>query len=369
MNIIYIINALEIGGAERLLVEALPEIKLMGNEVKVILLFSKTNNFIKQIQNAGIEIAALNLRHGVYDPSAIMHLHLLIKDADVVHSHLFPSQYWAALAHCCIKKGILVTTEHSTSNTRAKYWLTTQIDKCIYGLYDGIICISEATADFMRKRTPHKVTIKVIENGVRLPSISTQKDLNIHRKDIVSGLSDTNFVLLQVARFSTQKNQDCLIRALKLLPDNIHVLFAGYGKREEVCRQLAEKEGVSERTHFLGMREDIAQLWSIADLGVMSSHWEGFGLAAVEGMAYAKPVIASNVPGLAEVVGNKQLLFSPNDEHELAVKILQFYNDKKMLKDIGIRCQKQASKFDIKNMAAQYVDFYKQLLKQKKDKQ
>lgn len=57
------------------------------------------------------------------------------------------------------------------------------------------------------------------------------------------------------------------------------------------------------------MREDIAQLWSIADLGVMSSHWEGFGLAAVEGMAYAKPVIASNVPGLAEVVGNKQLLF------------------------------------------------------------
>lgn len=74
--------------------------------------------------------------------------------------------------------------------------------------------------------------------------------MNIQRKDIVSGLSDTNFVLLQVARFSTQKNQDCLIRALKLLPDNIHVLFAGYGKREEVCRQLAEKEGVSERTHF-----------------------------------------------------------------------------------------------------------------------
>ena len=86
----------------------------MGNEVKVILLFSKTNNFIKQLQNAGIEITALNLRHGVYDPSAIMHLHLLIKDADVVHSHLFPSQYWAALAHCCIKK-------RNTSNNRAQY--------------------------------------------------------------------------------------------------------------------------------------------------------------------------------------------------------------------------------------------------------
>lgn len=369
MNIIHIINALEIGGAERLLVETLPEIKQMRHDVKVILLYSSNSYFEKQLKQSGIEVIALNHKHEAYNIGLIAKLHQLIKDADVVHSHLFPSQYWAALAHCGIKKGILVTTEHNTSNTRAKYWLTTQIDKCIYGLYDGIICISEATADFIRKRTPHKAIIKVIENGVRLPSISSPKNLNIQHKDIVSGLSDTNFVLLQVARFSTQKNQDCLIRALKLLPDNIHILFAGYGKREEVCRQLAEKEGVSERTHFLGMREDIAQLWSIADLGVMSSHWEGFGLAAVEGMAYAKPVIASNVPGLAEVVGNKQLLFSPNDEHELAVKILQFYNDKKMLKDIGIRCQKQASKFDIKNMAAQYVDFYNQLLKQKKDKQ
>lgn len=82
------------------------------------------------------------------------------------------------------------------------------------------------------------------------------------------------------------------------------------------------------------MREDIAQLWSIADLGVMSSHWEGFGLAAVEGMAYAKPVIASNVPGLAEVVGNKQLLFSPNDEHELAVKYCSFITIRKCSKTL-----------------------------------
>ncbi len=84
---------------------------------------------------------------------------------------------------------------------------------------------------------------------------------------------------------------------------------------------------------------------------------------------YAKPVIASNVPGLAEVVGNKQLLFSPDNEKELAAKILQFYNNKEMLKDVGLACLKHARKFDIKNMAAQYVDFYNQLLKQKKDKQ
>lgn len=67
--------------------------------------------------------------------------------------------------------------------------------------------------------------------------------------------------------------------------------------------------GVADRTHFLGERSDIDDLWRIADIGVMSSHWEGFGLAAVEGMAHGKPVLASEVSGLADVVRYHELLF------------------------------------------------------------
>ena len=114
MNIIHIINALEIGGAERLLVETLPEIKQMRHDVKVILLYSSNSYFEKQLKQSGIELIALNHKHEAYNICLIAKLHQLIKDADVVHSHLFPSQYWAALAHCGIKKGILVTTEHNT---------------------------------------------------------------------------------------------------------------------------------------------------------------------------------------------------------------------------------------------------------------
>ena len=121
MNIIHIINALEIGGAERLLVETLPEIKQMRHDVKVILLYSSNSYFEKQLKQSGIEVIALNHKHEAYNICLIAKLHQLIKDADVVHSHLFPSQYWAALAHCGIKKGILVTTEHNTSNTIADY--------------------------------------------------------------------------------------------------------------------------------------------------------------------------------------------------------------------------------------------------------
>lgn len=104
MNIIHIINALEIGGAERLLVETLPEIKQMKHDVKVILLYSSNSYFEKKLKQNGIEVIALNHKHEAYNICLIAKLHQLIKDADVVHSHLFPSQYWAALAHCGIKK-------------------------------------------------------------------------------------------------------------------------------------------------------------------------------------------------------------------------------------------------------------------------
>ena len=116
------------------------------------------------------------------------------------------------------------------------------------------------------------------------------------------------------------------------------------------------------------MREDIAQLWSIADIGVMSSHWEGFGLAAVEGMAYGKPVIASNVPGLAEVIGNNNLLFEPNSEQQFADIVMRFYNDPTYKEECKKACIAQANKFDIKTMAMRYINFYNKILEKKKAK-
>ena len=82
MNIIHIINALEIGGAERLLVETLPEIKQMRHDVKVILLYSSNSYFEKQLKQCGIEVIALNHKHEAYNICLIAKLHQLIKDAD-----------------------------------------------------------------------------------------------------------------------------------------------------------------------------------------------------------------------------------------------------------------------------------------------
>ena len=369
MKVLHIINALAVGGAERLLVDSLPIMKSMGVDVSVVLLVSSGSNFEEQLRDAGITVEALNLRLGEYDPRMPFWLRRYVRRADVVHVHLFPSQYWAAMAHIACRKSVLITTEHSTSNTRARHWLTSVIDHWIYGMYDGIICISEATANFMRRRAPRSVQIATIENGVVLPDVGkVAKDCGLKRADVVSGVADSDFLMLQVARFSDQKNQDCVIRALPLLPANVHVAFAGYGVRLDACRDLAERLGVANRAHFLGMRDDIARLWSVADIGVMSSQWEGFGLAAVEGMAYAKPVIASAVPGLADVVKHESLLFAPDDEHALADKAMKLYSNQAHRKDLGEWCRQRAQMFDIRTMVGKYIEFYKAQLVRKINK-
>lgn len=363
MNVLHIINTLAVGGAERLLIDTLPIMKAKGISVRVLLLVASGSAFEKQLGTDGIEVMSVDMRFGMFDPRLMFRLRGLMRSADIVHTHLFPSQYWAALANRIGGRGVIITTEHSTSNTRAQHWLTSKLDTCIYGLYDGVICISEAVADFMRKRTPRHVEIRCIENGVVLPSADTLVVAN--RAEVVEGLADADFVMLQVARFSDQKNQDCVIRSLKHLPDNVHVVFAGYGVRLDACRQLAERLGVSARTHFLGMRSDIDRLWSIADVGVMSSQWEGFGLAAVEGMAYAKPVIASNVPGLADVVQFGELLFTPDDEQALANRVMRLYSDATERQRLGELCKERAQQYDINNMVDSYIDFYNKLLRKK----
>ena len=86
---------------------------------------------------------------------------------------------------------------------------------------------------------------------------------------------------------------------------------------------LAKDLKVEERAHFLGKREDIPSLLAAADIVVMPSLWEGFGLSAVEGMAAHKPVYASNVAGLAQVVEDESLLFPVNDIETMANRIHQ----------------------------------------------
>lgn len=368
MKILHVINSLNTGGAERLLADMLPLMRNAGHDVRLLLLQSNgVAPFESRVRDSGIEVNVARTPGGLYSPLNVFRIVSDFKGYDVIHVHLFPAQYWAALAYWLSGcNSVLITTEHNTFNTRAKYRLTTWTDRYIYGLYDGIACISSATFEFMSKRVPRKVKLAVIENGIKLPDTSNGCK-KISRRGLVDGLTDNDFMVLQVARFSEQKDQDCLIRALKHLPDDVHAVFAGAGDRLDQCIRLAADTGVSARAHFLYQRTDVDRLWIAADLGVMSSHWEGFGLAALEGMARMRPVIGSRVEGLAEMIDDTELLFTPGDDRDLADKILALKCDNCLYLRKSETCRAKAQKYNIVNTVNNYLAFYKQLINDKRN--
>ena len=112
---------------------------------------------------------------------------------------------------------------------------------------------------------------------------------------------------------------------------------------------------------LVSSRTDVSRLLKSVEISVVSSHWEGFGLAAVEGMAVGKPVIASNVEGLCGVVNGAGILFEKGNEIELAEKIKALLSDEKYYEKVGRACLERAKEYDIIFMVDQHVELYKNL--------
>lgn len=94
---------------------------------------------------------------------------------------------------------------------------------------------------------------------------------------------------------------------------------------------------------------------------VMSSHIEGFGLAAVEGMSVGKPFIASDVDGLNDVIRGAGLLFRHGDDKQLAELITTLINDKELYNKVANQCLERAKQYDISGMVEGYMKVYKEL--------
>ena len=106
---------------------------------------------------------------------------------------------------------------------------------------------------------------------------------------------------------------------------------------------------------------DVPQLLKTADIVVLSSKFEGMSLSSIEGMASGKPFIASDVPGLSEIVKGAGILFPLGDEKKLAAEILRLANDSAYYGKIATQCFNRAKEFDISNMVNKHIALYQEL--------
>jgi glycosyltransferase EpsD len=184
------------------------------------------------------------------------------------------------------------------------------IEKWLARFTDCLITINEE--DFNRANQHHFKADRIEHvHGVGVNTEKFRPAEKEYKKElrIAYGYNVGDFLMFYAAEFNKNKNQQLLIRALSHIIDETpkaKLLLAGEGPLLQECRKLANKLGVEERVHFLGLRKDIEQLLQISDVAVGSSFREGLPVNIMEAMSCGLPVIATVNRGHRELITNQQ---------------------------------------------------------------
>lgn len=240
MKILHIINSLETAGAEKLILDSIPLYRKLGIEADVLLLWDNDCPFtlaLKKLNCCTIHILSKSQnKKDVYNPLAIFKIRRIIKQYDIAHVHVFPSQYFAVFANILNKnKTKLILTEHNTLNGRLKKQVLKPVEKFVYSKYEKIICITDEVKniylDYLKEFSDKFITIN---NGVDLNKI----DENLAYKRSDFGYQSDDQLLIMVARFNIQKDQDTVIKSLVGLSEEYKLLLVGDGERRKELENL-----------------------------------------------------------------------------------------------------------------------------------
>lgn len=362
MRILQVITSMYIGGAEKLITEIAPLLRDKGHQVDVLLFDGTKTAFKQNLLDYGICVYEFGKGGSVYNPFYIFRLISFLKRYDIAHTHNTAPQLFAAIGSvlCSV---LLVTTEHTTANRRRSWQWYRLIDRWMYNRYQSVICISDAAKSNLIKYLGHYNTnITTIYNGVNIRNFIDAK-----AETTLKQQAEGKSVVVMVAGFRYQKDQDTLIEAFKYLPkDKYELWLVGDGERRAILEQLVDEKNLKDNVRFLGLRNDIPQILKAADIVVMSSHFEGLSLSSIEGMAVGKPFIASDVDGLREITFGAGILFPHGDARQLAKEIDQLMRDGEYYKTVADKCMERAKKYDISNMVDEYEIVYNTLICKRK---
>lgn len=363
IKVLHVINDLDTGGAEMLLLNLLPSLQAKGMNCEIFMLDGKDTYISRELsQKYKVPIQSAGIGYNIYNPLIIFRLRRHLIDFDIIHAHLFPSQYWIAIAKRLFSlKGSLITTEHSSDNKRRRILIFRIFERFIYRQYRYVIAVSKIAEERIRKHlNDFSPRIRVIENGINLKTISEAEP---YPKDkLIPSFKTGDKLILNVARFSKAKDHGTLIRSMTHLPENYHLLLIGEGGLKVDFMKMARELKLESRIHFLGARYDVLRILKSVDIVVMSSFYEGSPLSAIEGMASGKPFAASDVSGLNELVKDAGILFEQGNPADLAAKIILLLEDRNYAETVTIKCQEKAAFFNIERTADQYFEIYQSAL-------
>jgi glycosyltransferase involved in cell wall biosynthesis len=290
---------------------------------------------------------------------------------DIVHSHGGVAGFYGRM----LKKNLPdIKNVHSihgihyvNSNNLLRRFTSEAVEQYLLKYTDMTIC--ETQSDFEKAvslRIADRNKSVVINNGINISKYSenkTKSDL-LYLKFELSGM---NFVIGNISRFDEQKNQKLILKAaarlLKKHPE-MKFVFVGDGDELLYAQKLSKHYNIDNNIYFEGERENLLDYYSVFDIFVFPTFWEGMPYVLLEAMASGIPIICSDIPNHREVLddGNCALLINPKDCDELSGKIMELYQNKDLRNSLSQKALERVKSFNEKIMVNKIENVYKEVM-------
>lgn len=377
IKLLHIITHLPIGGAQDNTLLTLE--KLDKNIYDITLLCGNSGKWISRAQSIpGIEIYFVNelIRkiHFIYDIIALIKIFFYIKKHKFtfVHTHSSKAGFSGRIAAKLAGVPFIIHTIHGfpfhdyMNPMKKNFYIL--LERFLAKLSSQLITVSKLNLKkAVRLKIAKQEKFINIYSGIVFENFD--KKINRQKKREALHIDSNTKVISLIGRLSRQKAPQYLLKAVPaIISQNSDVLFllVGDGELKKTLIKLTRMLNIEDYVRFLGFRDDIPEILKITDIFVLTSLWEGLGRSLTEAMFMGKPVIATKVEGVPEIVRHEQtgLLITPKDYTEIAQSIIRLLENPKFAKQLGSKAHTLVSKnFSAENMVIAIDSLYKKMLK------
>jgi glycosyltransferase involved in cell wall biosynthesis len=294
---------------------------------------------VRKLQRAGIPVLVID---EVDDAIAVGALaaHLSEVRADVVHAHMYRAETVATRAVLALKeighrRPYLVSTVHSS---RVRHEADKDVLRELTPHMDQLIAVSRAIERKLLDEGRDTAPVTLIYNGVDLDRYDHQEACCTLPDEY--GMEPGSQIVGVVARLEPEKGHPTLLEAwpkvLRAVPDT-YLLIVGEGSKRDALEAQARELRIAHRVVFTGRRDDVPAVTAALDVAVLPSYREAQGLTILEAMALSRPVVASDVGGIPEMIedGKTGLLVPPHDAEALADAIIRLLRNHPLADTLG----------------------------------
>nr|WP_263324733.1 glycosyltransferase family 4 protein [Neobacillus sp. Marseille-Q6967] len=363
MKILYVITGADIGGAQRHLLYLAEWFSQHSNEVQVVA--GEHGPLVKELQDKGISVTVIPIPRTIKfkeDLIALWKLSRFIKRGkfDVVHSHSSKAGILARLAGFMNRTRKNIFTSHGFVFTdptlsRKKKLFYIFLEMLCSWLSTDIITVSRYDYQYGSKQGISTKKLTTVHNGIPGNSILTETEWQEKQARLKE--ADKNIIGF-VGRFASEKNLDMLLRVAELFKKKKDVEFwlIGDGPLFNHYQRLASTQHLP--IQFKGNQENVLEWMDQMHVMVITSHKEGLPYVLLEACSRGLPVISTDVGGIREVISERNVLVSINDDKSMFEKVRTLLSNDTVREELGKYLLGQANLFTVERMCRETNNVY-----------